>query len=481
MAGGQHQLVGGASLEMRRGRKTEYLDIPLKDSIKGWCLEWFIVENHGKSLPPWSGRQPNVRAPSWIESPTDLEITEAKVLLAEICLLKERGLTTEAMVADFVFKNIQPLKDRAYPAYLYSGVSDSTRVTNKRIPAVDLVSRLEMILRGKVSNTGTPVAYSSWNLPPSKSFFDFVSNPPTGDSGLGLRVRPSLEEVEVLVASLGDLPNDEKQVHFEMPMSLGDAKISAMLDMLAEDSSDSVPVETMTVATILEPEKTVNTQKLDGTRLKCLCPASHPTAPAEGKKKKKRRLRRVSCLDQDAGPSTPAAEVLVEILTGVDPNGCDPADAEPNECGPADAEPNGCDPIDADPNGCDPARAEPNGCGPAPFIVRVVDEDEEEEEEVPLVRKNSRRYRASGGSRDIPSPALSALVGLQELSIANFDQALEDVVPEDLLSEPTDGGMMDVCSDIPDVGLELSRAASRASSTLESRGWSRLFNSQGGD
>jgi hypothetical protein len=51
MAGGQHQLVGGASLEMRRGRKTEYLDIPLKDRIKGWRLEWFIMENHCKSLP----------------------------------------------------------------------------------------------------------------------------------------------------------------------------------------------------------------------------------------------------------------------------------------------------------------------------------------------------------------------------------------------------------------------------------------------
>jgi hypothetical protein len=33
-------------LEMRRGRKTEYLEMPLKDSIKGWRLEWFIVENH---------------------------------------------------------------------------------------------------------------------------------------------------------------------------------------------------------------------------------------------------------------------------------------------------------------------------------------------------------------------------------------------------------------------------------------------------
>jgi hypothetical protein len=55
MAGGQHQLVGGASLEMRSGRKTEYLDIPLKDSIKGWHLEWSIMENHGNSLPHGQG------------------------------------------------------------------------------------------------------------------------------------------------------------------------------------------------------------------------------------------------------------------------------------------------------------------------------------------------------------------------------------------------------------------------------------------
>jgi hypothetical protein len=250
-------------------------------------------------------------------------------------------------------------------------------------------------------------------------------------------------------------------------MSPGDAEISAMLNMLAEDSSDSVPAETIVVATILEPEKTVNTQKPDGTRPKRLRQASHPTAPAEGKKKKKRRLRRVSCLDQDAGPSAPAAEeVLVELFTGVDPNGCGPADADPNGCDPARVDPNGCDPARADPNGCDPARVEPNGCDSVPFIVHIVDEDDEEEE-VPLIQKNSRRYRVSEGSSDIPSPALSALVGLQELSIANFDQALEDVVPEDQLSEPTDGDMMDVCSDIPDVGLEVSRAASRASSTLE--------------
>jgi hypothetical protein len=53
------------------------------------------------------------------------------------------------------------------------------------------------------------------------------------------------------------------------------------------------------------------------------------------------------------------------------------------------------------------------------------------------------------------------------LSLANFDQTLEDMVPEDLLSEPADGDAMDVCADVFDTGLGSSRAASRASSTLE--------------
>jgi hypothetical protein len=82
-----------------------------------------------------------------------------------------------------------------------------------------------------------------------------VSNPPAGDSGLCLRVRPSPKEVEVLVASLGGLPNDERQVYFEMPTNPSDAEIRAMLDMLAGDSSDFVPAEAVAVATTPELEK----------------------------------------------------------------------------------------------------------------------------------------------------------------------------------------------------------------------------------
>jgi hypothetical protein len=67
-------VVGGASLDLRRGRKVEYLDIPLKDSIKGCHFEWFIMENHNKSLPARYGRQPVVRVSCWIEPQRTLRL-----------------------------------------------------------------------------------------------------------------------------------------------------------------------------------------------------------------------------------------------------------------------------------------------------------------------------------------------------------------------------------------------------------------------
>jgi hypothetical protein len=151
------------------------------------------VVHHGESqqIPsPRLGRQPDVRTPSWVEYSTYSEAAKAKVLLAEICSLKDKDLTTEAGVADFVFKNIQPLKDRLYLAYLYTGINDSKRVTNMQIPNEDLLSRLDMILRGRVSNVGAPLAYSAWNLPLHSPFSNFVSNPPAQDGSSGHRVRP---------------------------------------------------------------------------------------------------------------------------------------------------------------------------------------------------------------------------------------------------------------------------------------------------
>ena len=128
-----------------------------------------------------------------------------------------------------------------------------------------------------------------------------------------------------MVASLGEIPDDERQVHFEVPLNPSDAEISAMLDMLVEDSSDAAPAETLVVASIPEASKALDIQRSDSVRPKRSRRANQPTSPAEGKKKKKRCLRRVSSLDQDAGPSVPAAEeVPVPEFAEADPNGCDP-------------------------------------------------------------------------------------------------------------------------------------------------------------
>jgi hypothetical protein len=371
-----------------------------------------------------------------VESPTFSEVAEAKVLLAEICSLKDRGLTVEAVVADFIFKNIQPLKDRVYPAYLYTGINDSTRVPNRQIPNEDLLSQLDKILRGRVSNAGAPLAYSAWNLPPNSPFSGFVSNPPARDGSLGHRVWPSPEDIEALIAPLRNLPEAERKTHFEMPSSTDDAEMDAVISLLARESSDSTRTELMAIATGQEFGEDVEIQKPEGARQKRSRRLNRPTAPFE-EEEKKRRLRRLSCLDQDADPSALfLGDGLVDAIPEVNAEGCDDAQAAGG----------------------------------------VFDEDEEEEEEeIPLIRKNIRHYRGSDEGSDIPSQALSALVSLQGLSVSDIDQALEEVVPEDILSESPEADIPTICLEVPDGGLslhdsagqEVTRVVSRASSTLE--------------
>jgi hypothetical protein len=259
-------------------------------------------------------------------------------------------------------------------------------------------------------------------------------------------VRPSAEEVSALVASLGEIPDDERQVHFEVPLNPSDADINAMLDLLAEDSSDAAPAGALAVVPLPEVDTTLDAQKPVSTRPRRPCRANQPDPSADEQKKKRRRLRRVSSFDQDVGTSVPATEEMP--ATGL-----------------IDADPNGCTQSAADPNVGAPPVADPNGG--AACVVNV--DDEEEENEAPLTRKNSRQFIASGGSSGVPSPALSALIGLQELSLANFDQTLEDMVPEDLLSEPVDDGAMEACVDVPDAGLRSSRASSTLERDLEGR------------
>jgi hypothetical protein len=219
-----------------------------------------------------------------------------------------------------------------------------------------------------------------------------------------------------------------------------------MLDLLAEDSSDAAPAGALVVAPLPEADTTLDTQKPVSTRPRRPCRANQPDPSADEQKKKK-----------DA-----SGEYPVWIGTLV------PRFLLLKKCLRLDLlmlTPMGVPNFAADPNMGAPSIADPNGG--AACVANV--DDEEEENEIPLTRKNSRQFIASGESSGVHSPALSALIGLQELSLANFDQTLEDMVPEDLLSEPVDDGAMEVCADVPDAGLRSSRASSTLERDLEGR------------
>jgi hypothetical protein len=157
-------------------------------------------------------------------------------------------LIDDVVVADFVFKNIQSLKDKIYLAYLYTGINDPTWITNGRILEEDIIRRIGLMMRRKISNVGASLSYSAWNLPPESPFSKFISNPPVQDGSPGHRVRPSSENIEAFIAPFWNLPEVERKTHFQMPTSADEAEVNVVLSMLAGESSDSARIESMTVA-----------------------------------------------------------------------------------------------------------------------------------------------------------------------------------------------------------------------------------------
>jgi hypothetical protein len=117
-----------------------------------------------------------------------------------------------------------------------------------------------------------------------------------------------------------------------MPASTDDAEIDVVLSLLAGESSNSTHAEPMAITAGQELGNLMaitelETRKPEGARPKRPCRVSHPTAPVE-EKRKKRRLQRLSCLDQGGGPSAPVHDdVPAEALPEVDAKGCDRAQA----------------------------------------------------------------------------------------------------------------------------------------------------------
>lgn len=105
------QSVGGAGIYLRNNRASEYFDISLKKSLKGWHGGWFYLDNAAPGQPSFSDEPAQV-LDTWGARLTDEEEEELDPLFRRIEELQEDVLNGVKLAATFIKRRIHPLRLR---------------------------------------------------------------------------------------------------------------------------------------------------------------------------------------------------------------------------------------------------------------------------------------------------------------------------------------------------------------------------------
>ncbi|RLN09657.1 putative gypsy-type retrotransposon [Panicum miliaceum] len=136
----------------------KYRKAIFKDNNKRWAEEWFVVVNPALGLPLRTGLALVLNA-RWEEKPTEEEMVEVEVLLAELQKLKAEKLTGAAVTLSFPKRLTQPIQERVHPGYEYSGREDLTHGQNRKVSRSEAHKRVTLIMSGEVRDKGCPKAY----------------------------------------------------------------------------------------------------------------------------------------------------------------------------------------------------------------------------------------------------------------------------------------------------------------------------------
>jgi hypothetical protein len=101
-------------------------------------------------------------------------------LLDDLKQLKTEGLTGAVVAISFCRRLIQPLQDRAHPAFEYWGQSDPTRVAQRKVSKAEMMARAKNTFGERICNKECLKALGVYNP------FDPVSFRPWYFSNLGL-------------------------------------------------------------------------------------------------------------------------------------------------------------------------------------------------------------------------------------------------------------------------------------------------------
>jgi hypothetical protein len=166
---GKGVVVGSVSFMLCRNMKPEYIDLALPNNTTGWKQGWFYLDNPASALKDRTGRIPIV-GPEWTNQLVTLDTQELKPLLDDLEQLKAEGLTGAAVAISFCCRLIQPLQDRAHPAFEYWGQSDPTRVVQRKASKAEMIARAKNIFGGQIRNKECPKALGIYSPADPVSF-----------------------------------------------------------------------------------------------------------------------------------------------------------------------------------------------------------------------------------------------------------------------------------------------------------------------
>ena len=143
------------------------METSLSNKVIQWKPKWLYVENQWESVPVITPGPP-IQWPEWNKKPVDE--SQLPELLARIADLRQKNVTGEAVMFDWMKRMIQPLQARETLGFQYQGTTDSSRYSEEEISDEEMFSRVQRLLRDVKKVPIVPDTFSAAS--PPKQVFD---------------------------------------------------------------------------------------------------------------------------------------------------------------------------------------------------------------------------------------------------------------------------------------------------------------------
>ena len=139
-----------------------YIPYKLSNKVIDWKPKWLYIENHGETLLVITSGPP-IQRPEWNKKLVD--DSQIPDLLERIANLKQRHITGDAVIFDWMKRRIQPLQARETFSFQYQGTIDSSRVSKEEISSEEVFSQIQRLLRNMKKVPVVPDAFTAANPP----------------------------------------------------------------------------------------------------------------------------------------------------------------------------------------------------------------------------------------------------------------------------------------------------------------------------